>query len=299
MASGDIENAKTDAGFIDALKELLLDESLDPAMIALMLSLPTEAYLSELSEVVDIDGIHTAREKIRFDIATALSPLLENIYERLNTNEAYQATAEHIAKRSLKNTALQYLSLLGDDKYVELSLTHYRTAHNMTDTLAGLRSIVNSKNKKASQHAKECLADFYERFKNEPLAIDQWLMLQATATSTAAITSLEKVKALMKHPCFSLKNPNKVRSLISAFCNANLIAFHAADGSGYQFLSEQVRKLNAMNPQIASRLVTPLTRWKKYDDKRQELMIKELEAIKADPALSKDVFEVVSKSLQK
>ncbi|MGI1678127.1 MAG: aminopeptidase N [Cellvibrionaceae bacterium] len=302
MAVNDISKATTDMDFIAALREILLDESLDPAMVALMLSLPTEAYLSELSDVVDIDGIHSAREKIRFDIATQLADLLESVYERFNSNEKYQATAEQIARRSLKNTALQYLSMLsshGDaHKYVEKAITQYKTANNMTDTLGALRAIVNSKNDTAIKYADEALSDFYECFKDEPLAIDQWLMLQATSNNNVESTSLEKVKALMTHPCFSLKNPNKVRSLIGAFCNGNLVSFHAEDGSGYQFLGEQVKALNAINPQIASRLVTPLTRWKKYDEKRQQLMRKELEVIKADPALSKDVFEVVSKSLQ-
>ncbi|MGH1470088.1 MAG: aminopeptidase N [Cellvibrionaceae bacterium] len=298
MAANDISKTATDADFIAALKEVLQDDSLDPAMVALMLSLPSEAYLSELSDLVDIDGIHQAREKMRFDIATQLSGLLQEVYDRFNINEDYQATAEQIAKRSLKNIALQYLSLLSDDRYVEHAITQYKTSNNMTDTLAALRAIVNSKNSHAMSQADALLSDFYGRFKEEPLAIDQWLMLQATSNNNVGSRSLEKVKALMTHPCFSLKNPNKVRSLIGAFCNGNLVSFHAEDGSGYQFLGEQVRALNAMNPQIASRLVTPLTRWKKYNAKRQKLMKKELELIKADPALSKDVFEVVSKSLQ-
>lgn len=302
----DMQNEKsmsqstTDPAFIDALKSVLADETLDPAMVALMLTLPSEAYLSELSELVDIDGIHQAREKMRFDIATALADLFFSVYNRVNTQEPYKASAEQIAKRSLKNTALQYLALLNSDdsdKATELAIAQYQSATNMTDTLGALRAIITSRHQRAVDYAETALADFYDRFKDEPLAIDQWLILQATATQTESGSSLKKVKALMEHPCFSIKNPNKVRSLIGAFCNNNLVAFHAMDGSGYQFLGEQVRHLNAINPQMASRLVTPLTRWKKFNAERQALMKKELELIKTEPNLSKDVFEVVSKSL--
>ena len=138
------------------------------------------------------------------------------------------------------------------------------------------------------------LAQFAEQFKDDPLVMDQWFSVQAGCSLPGG---LERVQMLMAHPAFSLKNPNKVRSLIGAFANQNAVNFHRADGAGYRFLADQVITLNALNPQIASRLLTPLTRWRKYAPARHAQMREQLQRIMAEPALSPDVYEVVSKSL--
>ena len=144
-----------------------------------------------------------------------------------------------------------------------------------------------------SERAK-ALQSFAEHFKDNPLVMDQWFSVQAGSPLPGG---LARVRALMQHPAFTLKNPNKVRALVGAFAGQNLVNFHAADGSGYRFLADLVIELNALNPQIASRQLAPLTRWRKYDDARQALMKGELERILASGQLSSDVYEVVSKSL--
>ncbi|MNL33552.1 Aminopeptidase N [compost metagenome] len=161
----------------------------------------------------------------------------------------------------------------------------------MTERLTALAVLVNSRFE--AERAKT-LESFAEHFKDNPLVMDQWFSVQAASSLPGG---LARVKALMQHPAFNLKNPNKVRALIGAFAGQNLVNFHAADGSGYRFLADLVIELNAFNPQIASRQLAPLTRFRKYDSARQALMRAELERILASGALSSDVFEVVSKSL--
>ncbi len=163
----------------------------------------------------------------------------------------------------------------------------------MTDRMAALQSLLNSPFDNAKEKVENCLANFYQQFEHEPLAIDQWLVAQSTAINSDA---LERVNKLCQHPCFSLTNPNKVRSVIAAFCNNNLVNFHRDNGEGYRILRDKVIALDKLNPQIASRLLTPLTRWRKYDPSRQALMRDCLQEI-SQQDLSKDVFEVVSKAL--
>lgn len=289
-----INNQTLDTSISHVFLHLLKDETLDKAMVALTLQLPSEAYLSEQAEIIDVDGIHGGREWLQNSLANSCEKELLAVYQSLNVKTEYQPTADQIAQRSLKNVSLHYLATLQSPDYVDLCYQQYQSASNMTDRLSALRYLVNSPVTSAKEKADECLSHFYKRFSNEPLAIDQWLAVQATSTGKNA---LDNVKALLQHECFSLKNPNKVRSLIGAFCNNNLINFHRLDGSGYDFLTEQIIALNKLNPQIASRLVTPLTRWRKYSPERQSLMTERLKNIASQSDLSKDVFEVVSKSL--
>ncbi|MEX1031778.1 MAG: aminopeptidase N [Cellvibrionaceae bacterium] len=295
-----LDSAKVDARLLEVFGQLLegarsQDVQLDPAMLALMLRLPSEAYLSEIADCIEVDAIHHGRNKVREAIAQQLREELTTLYHGLNTTEAYQANAEQIARRSLKNVALGYLALLNDEAGLNLCLQQYEAADNMTDRLAALTAIVNSDNPQAENRGRECLDIFYQNYQQEALAVDQWLSIQAACQKAEG---LERVKALLKHPSFHLTNPNKVRALIGVFCNQNLVNFHREDGSGYAFLGEQIGLLNSINPQIAARLLTPLTRWRKYDPTRQTLMKAELEKLQAMKNLSKDVFEVVNKSLQ-
>jgi aminopeptidase N len=164
----------------------------------------------------------------------------------------------------------------------------------MTDVMAALTQLTNAEAPLAQELSGNALADFYERWQHESLVVNQWLTVQATCSLPNA---LARVKALEVHNAYDSKNPNKIRALVSSFCNNNAINFHDAAGEGYKFLADKIIVLNTQNPQIASRLLTPLTKWKKYGSARQALMKTQLERIMAEPSLSKDVFEVVSKSL--
>ena len=293
----DIASMAVDARLIDAYRSLLQDTSLDQAMVAYMLSLPSEAYLSELADVIDVEAIHYGRIRVRRAIAESLREEFASIYQRYDNQQAYAATAEAIAARSLKNVALAYLMLLEDDQWIHACEQQYRQANNMTDRMDALAQLVNSRSQTAQALATSALEDFYQRWQDESLVVNQWISVQA---SCSLPNTLAKVKQLQQHPAYDEKNPNKIRALVSTFCNANAINFHALqDGKaeGYRFLADEVVRLNTQNPQIASRLLVPLTKWKKHITQRQILMKAELERILAEPKLSKDVFEVVSKSL--
>lgn len=290
----DLALTTIDEKLISAFASILQDNSLDKAMVAYMLTLPSEAYLSELAEVIEVEAIHYSRLAVRKFIARQLQFEFEQIYMRYDHQQLYAATADAIAVRSLKNVALNYLMLLGDEQLIRACEQQYRTANNMTDVMAALTALVNCDAPLAQQFAETALADFYERWKNESLVVNQWLTVQATCSLPNA---LQRVKILEQHAAYDSKNPNKIRALISSFCNSNAINFHANAGEGYQYLADKIILLNTQNPQIASRLLTPLTKWKKYNPARQVLMKAQLERIMVEPNLSKDVFEVVSKSL--
>jgi aminopeptidase N len=288
------ETLVLDQRLVSALRSVLQNEQLDQAMVAEMLSLPGEAYLTEISEVADVEAIHAAREFARQQLAEALFDLLWQRYQRnreISRSSAYIAEAEHFARRSLQNIALSYLMLSDQPKVLAACLEQFEVCDNMTERLTALAVLVNSS---FEEEKAKALASFADFFKDNPLVMDQWFSVQAASALPGA---LQRVEQLMLHPAFTLKNPNKVRALIGAFAGQNLLGFHQADGSGYRFLADQVITLNALNPQIASRLLAPLTRWAKYDSSRQQLMKAELERILASGELSSDVFEVVSKSL--
>lgn len=283
-----------DQRLVTALGSVLANETLDQAMVAEMLSLPSEAYLTEISDVADVDAIHAARDFARQQIAEQLFDGLWARYQAnraLSRDTAYVAEAEHFARRSLQNIALSYLMLGARPEVLAATLEQFEACDNMTERLTALAVLVNSPFE--AERAK-ALESFAEHFKDNPLVMDQWFSVQAGSPMPGG---LARVRALMQHPAFTLKNPNKVRALIGAFAGQNLINFHAADGSGYRFLADLVIELNGFNPQIASRQLAPLTRWRKYDAGRQALMKAELERIRSSGELSSDVFEVVSKSL--
>ncbi|MNQ01457.1 Aminopeptidase N [compost metagenome] len=288
------ETLVMDQRLVSALRAVLENQALDQAMVAEMLSLPGEAYLTEISEVADVDAIHAAREFARTQLAEAL---FEPLWQRYQANRAisrgsaYVAEAEHFARRSLQNIALSYLMLGAKPEVLAACLEQFEVCDNMTERLAALAVLVNSS---FEEEKAKALASFADFFNDNPLVMDQWFSVQAACSLPGG---LARVQQLMAHPAFTLKNPNKVRALIGAFSGQNPVNFHQADGSGYRFLADQVITLNALNPQIASRLLGPLTRWGKYDDARQALMKAELERILASGELSSDVYEVVSKSL--
>ncbi len=275
------------------LDSALNDESIDRAMLSRLLALPSEAYIGELASEIDIDGIHEVREYMRAQIATSLEDQLAAVYEAMLSDEPYEVEAKAIAQRSLKNAVLNYLVLLGDS-WIERASEQYREADNMTDQSAALRALLAGTSSAAKAIKEKAFAEFYEKWKHEALVVEQWLNMQA---GFASKENLSEVIKLTQHESFDIKNPNKVRSVIGAFCNLNIVGFHNESGSGYEFLADSVLKLNSLNPQIASRLLTPLTHWRKQSVNRQQLMKAQLHRVKETENLSKDVYEVVSKSL--
>ncbi|GAB1268156.1 aminopeptidase N [Aurantivibrio infirmus] len=294
IASRKVIGSEIDSSLADAYSIVVEEKDLDPAMLALMLQLPSEAYLSEISTLVDVDGIHQAREALRLSIASNLREQLLATYQNMQCADTYEASALQIAQRSLKNVSMAYLSLVDGELGLDRCYQQYNAADNMTDRLAALTCIVNSTVEGSDDLSAQCLDHFYQKYQNEALAVDLWFSVQAASIKS---NTLENVKKLLEHPGFSITNPNKVRSLVGVFCNQNLVNFHNANGEGYRFLSLMIEKLNAFNPQVASRLVTPLTRWRKYDSQRQALMTAELKKLAGLKDLSKDVFEIVTKSL--
>lgn len=288
------ETMTLDARLSDALALVLEDDSLDPAMVALMLQLPTENYLSELADQIDVEAIHNARRFARNELARTLKSSLLSVYEKHQASGDYRFRAEDVAARSLKNTALGYLVATEDPESIALAKQQFYGANNMTDEFAALSILVNSTGPGSESLREQVLADFYAKWKQETLVVNQWLSVQASCSLPGG---LERVQALMEHEAYDQRNPNKVRSLIGAFCSNNPINFHHSNGKGYEFLADRIIELNSLNPQIASRQLTPLTRWRKFADEKQQLMLQALTRVKNTPSLSKDVFEVVSKSL--
>ena len=278
------------AGVLDST---LSDPSVDKAMVAQLLSLPTVGFLIERAEVADVEGIHRVREFLLNGVAAKFYSLFLDVYTANTSDAEYAADAESIARRSLKNLALSYLMRSDKDEAVTLAQTQFVQASNMTDQLSGLRCLVNSGAGAAVDLKRAALDSFYKQWSHEPLVVDQWFVAQAVCQLPG---SLAQVKQLLEHADFDIRNPNKVRSLIGAFCGQNHLGFHDASGEGYEFLADQVLILDKLNPQIASRLLTPLTRWRKFSAKRQGLMQAQLRRIKAQEELSKDLFEIVEKS---
>jgi aminopeptidase N len=276
---------------IEAFSVLLTDENLDPAMVALMLQLPTEALLYELVKEVHPTAINQARSFVRKALAVSLEKQFLTTYHSHNVTSEYEPTAEQIGHRSLKNAALSYLMLVGEVG-IDLAWTQFQQANNMTDKAAALRELVNCP--LANERAIEALKCFATEYHDEALVMNLWLQIQATNTQ---VGGLKRVRALMEHESFTMANPNKVRSVIGGFCGANLVNFHCKDGSGYKFLREQVLLLNQVNPQVAARLVTHLTQWKKLAKPYTKLMYDQLKVIADEPNLVKDIYEIVTKSL--
>ncbi len=283
------ETLVLDEPFINAMRTTLNDESLDPAFREVMLTLPSELTLAEQCEVIAPQAIHTARLFMRDTLSEKLKADFIAAYERNQTAGKYSPDAQAAGKRGLKNLCLSYLLGWQDDSTLQLALAQENAADNMTDRLAALMGLVNT----GSKSAEPPLKRFYQDFKDEALVVDKWFSLQAVA----APTDVKAVRKLMTHPAFTLKNPNRARSLIFSFCNGNPAQFHAADGSGYAFWAEQVIALNALNPQVAARLVRTLDHWKKYQPALQKQMQAALHKVAKAKGLSRDVHELVSKTL--
>ena len=270
------------------------DGKIDKAMIAAMLVMPGEAYLAELSAVADVEAIHSAREQVRLAIATDLKGSLLSVYKLNLSDKPYEPTGVDIAQRALKNVCLAYLMLPEKSEMVNLCQSQFDNSNNMTDVDAALRALVNAADEKALEPKEKALTEFYNKWVHEPLVLDQWFSIQAVCPLPG---TLEKVTALLGHEAYDTKVPNRVRALVAAFASQNTINFHHSSGDGYRFLADQVIRMDPSNPLLAARILGPLSRWRKYDEARQRLMRGELERILSVDDLSKDVYEIASKSV--
>jgi aminopeptidase N len=282
---------EVDVRLITAYRNVLKRDDIDDAMLAKMLLLPSVAYIAETQAVIDIQAINQARSHVLSVLAGALAKDLAALYQKLNVQQDYLPEPKQMAQRGLKNAALSYLLKTDNKEYCDLAIAQFENSDNMTDSMAALASVVNSKHK---SQAEVALASFYQKWQAEPLVVNQWLAVQA---GSAEYGTIDNIKKLLEHESFDIKNPNKVRSVIGAFAGQSLINFHAPDGAGYKLLADKIILLNRLNPQIASRLVSPLSKWSRYVDSQAQQMKQQLQRIMAEEDLSKDVYEVVSKSL--
>lgn len=279
-----------DNALIEAFRGLLTGNEPDRVLVVHMLSLPTEIYLSQRVDVIDPDAIHETVKKAKQIVAESLEDELLDAYTANSSCEPYDLSIESRARRSLRNTCLEYLCELGKKEYITLARLQYDSADNMTEKLAAFRALAHSRHKTARQAA---IADFYTAFKEDPLVVDMWFGIQAASPLAG---TLEVVKGLLSHEAFDPKSPNDIRAVVATFA-ANARHFHNPDGLGYAFAADYIIKLHQVNPQMAASLVTPFIQWKKYDHHRRQLMKNQLKRIMDIRGLSTNVHEQISRCL--
>ncbi len=276
--------------FVGAVRRVLEDSDADPAFAAEALSLPNAGYIAEQLEVVDPEAILTVRTALRCHLAAELEPELRAAYSRFVVAGAYSPDPVSAGRRAMRNLCLGYLMELHSQDVIELCAEQLRTADNMTEAMAALISLANCD----CPERETALTFFYDKWRDEPLVIDKWFSVQA---SSRLPDTFEQVQALMQHPDFDIRNPNRVRAVVGAFCHGNHARFNAADGSGYAFAADQVIALDSINAQIAARLARAFDRFTKFDAQRQAHARRALQRIREIDGLSKDTFEVVSNAL--
>lgn len=273
---------------IDAFRGVLLSDNLDAEFVAEMLSLPSHNEVSGWYKRVDVDAIAQVLTSLKTILATELEDEFSATYHTLK-QDTYSIEHAAIGKRTLRNVCLSYLAYTAQGN--ALVQKQYAQANNMTDTIAAMTA--------ANQAQLVCreslMQDYSEKWKHDGLVMDKWFTLQGSNPSPQV---LDVIQQAMQHEAFSLKNPNRTRSLIGAFLNANPVNFHAKTGEGYRFAGHILRELNSSNPQVASRLIDPLLKFRLYDEQRQALIKQELEQLKAMDNLARDLFEKVSKALE-
>ena len=290
VAQNDEVQAQNNAILVETFEKFITQPIDDLAYFSLLLALPSETYLAECMTIVDFEGIHRAREQVITTLAQTFSAQFEVLYHANHKDESGDFSTAAIGRRRVKNACLAFLGKLNTDQNHAIAHDQFRQAKNMTDQMAALAVIVNNKH----PEKQACLTQFYKQWENEALVIDKWFALQASSPQADAF---ETIQALRTHPAFDLKNPNRVRSLIGAFSQNNPVNFHAKNGQGYTFLADTIIELNEINPQVASRMLTPLTAWRKVNLNAQILMKNQLQRIMETENISNDVYELASKSL--
>jgi aminopeptidase N len=278
-----------DPTFVEAMRKILADDTLDSAFREQALLLPSETMVADQMKMVNPQAIHIARQFVRSTIGKALRADLLAQYDANQTPGEYSPDALSAGRRGLKNLALSYLAAAPDADSMALAQRQFDQAGNMTDRVASLIALIHA----GADGAPDALQRFYDEFENEALVVDKWFAIQAAAPTA----DVETVRALMRHPAFNIKNPNRARSLVFTFCAANPAQFHAPDGSGYAFWAEQVIALDSLNPQVASRLARSMDRWRRFAPALQVQMKKALQQVSGLKKLSNDVREVVGKAL--
>ena len=246
--------------------------------------------MASLDAVIDVDGIDNARSLVIRELARALPDRFERVYHAQRRTGRYEPTPAQMAQRRLANVCLRYLAERGDAAGRAFAVEQYETADNMTEAVGALGALADA----TSPERDDLYARFEERWRDEPLVLDKWFALEATSRRPG---TLMRVRQLLGHPRFNVRNPNRVRSLVGAFALRNFARFHAADGSGYAFVADQVLALDPMNPQLAARIAGAFELWKRFDEPRRGRASIELKRIAAAPALSPDVTEIVTRSL--
>jgi aminopeptidase N len=280
-----------DAGLIAALAAILDDARLEPAFVALVLTMPSEADIArEVGRDVDPSANFEARAALRADIGRALQAPLLRSHDAMRSSAPYSPDAASAGRRALGNVALDLLAARGEPAQIARAFAQYRTADNMTDRLAALATLSLHKGPERT----EALEDFYTRYQTDPLVIDKWMSLQATIPEGG---TLARVQSLTQHAAFAMSNPNRVRALIGAFAHGNATQFNRADGAGYDFVAETVLSLDQKNPQVAARLATAFRSWRALEAGRREKAQAALARIDAASTLSADVRDIVSRAL--
>ena len=282
--------APLDPDLVAAMRRILADADRDPAFAAEALTLPSEAFLADQLAVVDVDAIHAARESARAALGEALAAEFAAAYREFADAGPYGIDGRSIGRRALRNACLAYLAAADPEKGAAFALAQFETGQNMTDVLAALTVLVDLDRPERAV----ALARFYELWSPDDLVIDKWFALQARSSLPQ---TPDRVRELTRHPAFERKNPNRVRALVGTFAQANQLRFHDARGAGYRLLADEVIALDPLNPTTAARLVQPLGSWRRHEPARQALMRRELERVLATPDLSKNTYEMVSKSL--
>ena len=294
-ASGD-GDAALDDGFVDGMREVLRSPALDPAFKELVLTLPSEAYIAEQMASVDPQRIHAAREAMRRQLAEALVADWEWAFESHQVSGGYSPDPTPAGKRALANLALSMLCVAavarGDAVWPGRAYQRFKDAANMTDRQGALSALLVS----GSELADAALERFHELFSDDALVVDKWFSMQAAAPEHDGRV-FERVKRLMKHADFSLANPNRARSLVGDFCKANPAGFHRADGAGYAFWADRVLELDAINPQLASRVARALDRWAQLAEPYRTAARAAIARVAAHSKLSSDTQEIVSRAL--
>ncbi len=278
--------------FVQAFSRTLKHPVTDKALVASTLSLPDESYLADQMDIIDVEAIHQARQGVRRALATELHDELLQTLHNNTTNHAYEFTPAATAQRSLKNLCLSYLMEVTDPQITATCMSQLENADNMTDALAALRAFANF----AGPQRDVALASFEQRWVNDPLVMDKWFTVQAISHLPG---TLDRVKSLMRHQAYDGQNPNRIRSLVGAFCHANPTQFHAVDGEGYRFLADRVLQLDQDNPQVAARMLGAFSRWRKFSALHKDQMQAELQRIFNFVHLSKDCREVTARILGK
>jgi aminopeptidase N len=281
---------REDEGLTAALAAILDDCALEPAFVALTLTMPSEADIArDIGRDVDPDSIFAARAHLRVALGVTLGPALRETYRAMCDDGPFSPDAASAGRRALKNATLDLLAAAGSSA-IALAARQYWEAGNMTDRMAALTTLSYY----TVPERQAAIDDFYRRYSADPLIIDKWFALQAAIPEAA---TLERVRALTAHPAFSPGNPNRVRALIGAFAQANQTQFNRADGKGYDFMVESVRALDSKNPQVAARLTTAFRSWRALEPSRRARAEAALRRLSAETTLSRDVADIVARSL--